>query len=162
MEQFDAGQFRAVLGQFASGVVVAAGCCDGEPAGFTVQSFLSLSLDPPLVALCPAKSSTSWPKIRESGGFCINILAASQQSVSDLFARSGIDKFAGLDWRSGETGSPILSGALAYVDCALVDEHDVGDHTIAIGRVVDLGVLNAHERPLVFFRGAYGLPRSKA
>ena len=76
-----------------------------------------------------------------------------------MFARTGIDKFAGLDWRPGETGSPILGGALAYVDCSLVEEHDVGDHTIAIGRVVDLGVLNARGRPLVFFRGAYGLPR---
>ena len=143
------------MGQFASGVVVATGCLAGEPAGFAAQSFTSLSLDPPLVALCPAKSSTSWPKLRSSGSFCINILAQGQREVSDLFAQSGVDKFAHLDWRGGATGSPVLSGVLAYVDCELVDEHDAGDHTIAVGRVRDLGVLKPDANPLLFFRGSY-------
>ena len=155
MNQIDAGEFRTTLGQFASGVVVATGCLDGEPAGFAAQSFTSLSLEPPLVALCPARSSRSWPKLRDSGSFCINILAEGQNRLSEVFARSGIDKFAGLDWRPGATGSPILSGALAFVDCELVEEHDAGDHTIAVGRVRDLGVLNGGRGPLVFFRGAY-------
>ena len=157
MGQFDALRFRATLGQFASGVVVATGSLDGEPAGFAAQSFTSLSLDPPLVALCPAKSSRSWPKLRVSGSFCINILAESQRSVSDVFARTGTDKFAELDWRPGTTGSPVLTEALAYVDCELVEEHDAGDHTIAVGRVRDLGILDAERGPLVFFRGAYQL-----
>ena len=157
MSQFDAGEFRATLGQFASGVVLATGCLDGEPAGFAAQSFTSLSLDPPLVALCPARSSRSWPKLRDSGSFCINILSESQQALSERFARTGIDKFADLDWRPGLTGSPVLAEALAFVDCELVEEHDAGDHTIAVGRVRDLGVLNAAAGPLVFFRGAYGL-----
>ncbi len=157
MGQFDALQFRTTLGQFASGVVVATGSLDGEPAGFAAQSFTSLSLDPPLVALCPAKSSRSWPKLRVSGSFCINILAESQRSVSDVFARTGTDKFAQLDWRPGTTGSPVLTEALAYVDCELVEEHDAGDHTIAVGRVRDLGILDAEHGPLVFFRGAYQL-----
>ena len=143
------------MGQFASGVVVATGCLAGEPAGFAAQSFASLSLDPPLVALCPAKSSRSWPKLRSSGSFCINILARGQREVSDLFAQSGVDKFAHLDWRAGATGSPVLSGVLAYVDCELVDEHDAGDHTIAVGRVRDLGVLKPDASPLLFFRGGY-------
>ena len=155
MSPFDAQAFRTTLGQFASGVVIATGCLDGEPAGFAAQSFTSLSLDPPLVALCPAKSSRSWPKLRASGSFCINVLARGQQAVSELFARSGIDKFASLDWRPAQTGSPILAGALAFIDCELMDEHDAGDHTIAVGRVRDLGVLDAEGSPLVFFRGAY-------
>ena len=157
MGRFDAQEFRATLGQFASGVVIATGCHEGEPAGFAAQSFTSLSLSPPLVALCPAKSSKSWPKLRDSGSFCINILAEGQQAVSDVFARTGIDKFADLDWRLGATGSPILVEALAYIDCELVGEHDAGDHTIAVGRVRDLAVLNAERGPLVFFRGAYEL-----
>lgn len=157
MSQFDAGEFRTTLGQFASGVVVATGCHQGEPAGFAAQSFTSLSLDPPLVALCPAKSSTSWPKLRASGSFCVNILAASQQAVSDTFAQTGIDKFAELDWRPGVTGSPVLTEALAFIDCDLAEEHDSGDHTIAVGRVRNLGVLDGAQEPLVFFRGAYGL-----
>ena len=157
MGQFDAGEFRATLGQFASGVVVATGWHEGEPVGFAAQSFTSLSLEPPLVALCAAKSSQSWPKLRDSGGFCINILGERQQSVSEVFARTGIDKFANLDWRPATAGAPILAGALAYIDCELVAEHDAGDHTIAVGRVRDLGVLDAEQGPLVYFRGAYGL-----
>ena len=155
MSHFDTLEFRGTLGQFASGVVVATGYLRGDPAGFAAQSFTSLSLDPPLVALCPAKSSTSWPKLRASGNFCINILASDQQSISDLFAQSGADKFANLGWRAGSTGSPVLDGVLAYIDCELVDEHDGGDHTIAVGRVRDLGVLAPDKEPLVFFRGAY-------
>lgn len=157
MSHFDAGDFRTTLGQFASGVVVATGCLDGEPAGFAAQSFTSLSLEPPLVALCPARSSQSWPKLRDSGSFCINILSESQRAICELFARTGIDKFAGLEWRPGITGSPVLAEALAFVDCELLEEHDAGDHSIAVGRVRDLGVLNADAGPLVFFRGAYGL-----
>ena len=155
MEDLDSQLFRSTLGQFCTGVVVALGCLDGEPVGFAAQSFVSLSLDPPLVGLCPAKTSTSWPKIRASGSFCINILAAHQQPVCDAFARSGGDKFAGLSWQPGSTGSPLLEGILAYVDCELEVEHDAGDHTIVVGRVKDLGVLASGE-PLLFYNGAYG------
>ena len=78
MTEFSDSDFRKVLSQFCTGVVVATGCLDGEPAGFAAQSFSSLSLDPPLVLLSPAKSSTSWPKLRDSGSFCINILCSKQ------------------------------------------------------------------------------------
>ena len=156
MTEIDGRRFRTTLGQFCSGVVIATGCLDGVPAGFAAQSFTSLSLDPPLVGLCPAKTSTSWPRLRDSGRFCINILAADQKPVCDLFAKSGIDKFASIDWRAGVTGSPIITGALAYIDCELVAEHDAGDHTIAVGRVLDLDIVNPEGAPLLFFRGAYG------
>jgi 3-hydroxy-9,10-secoandrosta-1,3,5(10)-triene-9,17-dione monooxygenase reductase component len=156
MSEFDGRRFRDTLARFCSGVVIATGCVRGEPAGFAAQSFTSLSLDPPLVALCPARTSASWPRLREAGSFCINVLAASQQSVCEQFARSGIDKFAGLSWRPGVTGSPILEGGLAYIDCNLEAEHEAGDHTIAIGRVLDLGILDPEGAPLLFFRGRYG------
>lgn len=156
MSEIDAREFRMVLSQFCTGVVIATGCVDGEPAGFAAQSFTSLSLDPPLIALCPAKTSTSWPRLRASGSFCINVLGADQQSVCDLFARSGIDKFDGLDWRPGVTGSPVLAGVVAYVDCDLEAEHEAGDHTIAVGRVRDIQILDAESKPLLFFRGRYG------
>ena len=90
MADFDDRAFRAALGQFCTGVVIATGTLDGEPAGFAAQSFSSLSLDPPLVMLCPAKSSTSWPKLRDSGAFCINILGEDQRAVCDLFEQSGL------------------------------------------------------------------------
>ncbi|MEQ8858547.1 MAG: flavin reductase family protein [Pseudomonadales bacterium] len=147
---------RNTLGHFCTGVVIATGCVDGEPAGFAAQSFSSVSLDPPLVLLCPAKTSTSWPKLRESGSFCINILAADQKPVCDVFAQSGIDKFAALRWHAGVTGSPVLEGVLAYVDCDLHAEHDAGDHTVVLGRVRDVKIIEPEGSPLLFFRGAYG------
>lgn len=152
----DPRAFRNTLGQFCTGVVIATGCVDGRPAGFAAQSFSSVSLDPPLVALCPAKTSTSWPQLRDSGSFCINILAANQKPVCDVFAQSGIDKFAALSWGRGVTGSPILDGVLAYVDCDLEAEHDAGDHTVVLGRVRDVRILDPEGSPLLFFRGQYG------
>ena len=156
MTSIDPRQFRTTLGQFCSGVVIATGSLAGVPAGFAAQSFTSLSLDPPLIALCPARTSSSWPKLRDSGSFCINILAANQKPVCDLFAKSGIDKFSSLAWRPGVTGSPILDGVVAYIDCDLEAEHDAGDHTIAVGRVRDMAVLDETAAPLLFFRGTYG------
>ena len=156
MSAFDSAVFRATMSQFCTGVVIATGARQGEPAGFAAQSFVSLSMDPPLVALCPGKQSSSWPRIRDSGAFCINILGADQQDVCATFARSGGDKFAELEWRAGVTGSPILTGVIAYVDCDLEAEHDGGDHTIAIGRVRDLAIVDEQRGPLLFFRGRYG------
>jgi 3-hydroxy-9,10-secoandrosta-1,3,5(10)-triene-9,17-dione monooxygenase reductase component len=151
---FDGRMFRNTLSQFCTGVVVATGVLDGQPAGFAAQSFTSLSLDPPLVAVCPGKSSTSWPKLRRSGSFCINVLSAQQKAVCDQFAKPG--QFADIPWRAGVTGSPILDGVIAYIDCNLEAEHDAGDHVIAVGRVRDLQILDANAEPLLFFRGAYG------
>jgi 3-hydroxy-9,10-secoandrosta-1,3,5(10)-triene-9,17-dione monooxygenase reductase component len=152
----DPRAFRNALGQFCTGVVIATGCVNGRPAGFAAQSFSSVSLDPPLVSLCPARTSTSWPRLRESGSFCINILAAGQKAVCDVFAQSGIDKFAALPWHPGVTGSPVLDGVLAYVDCDLEAEHDAGDHTVVLGRVRDVRILDPEGSPLLFFRGSYG------
>ena len=156
MSDWDARSFRNTMGHFCTGVVIATGSLDGEPAGFAAQSFVSLSIDPPLVGLCPGKSSSSWPKLREAGKFCINVLAADQKAVCDVMAKTGIDKFASLTWRPGQTGSPILDGVIAYIDCELVAEHDAGDHTIAVGRVVDLAVCAPEKPPLLFFQGKYG------
>lgn len=153
---FDGRAFRDTLGHFCTGVVVATGCQNEEPAGLAAQSFSSLSLDPPLVLICPAKTSTSWPKIRASGAYCINILGDDQKRVCDVFAQSGIDKFADLKWRQGSSGSPIIEDILAYVDCELAAEYDAGDHTIAVGRVLEARILDWSRDPLLFFRGGYG------
>lgn len=152
----DDRDFRTTLGQFCTGVVVATGCLDGTPAGFAAQSFSSLSLSPPLVALCPARTSTSWPALRDSGSFCINVLASDQKGVCDVFAQTGIEKFGNVSWRPGVTGSPVLDEVLAYIDCDLHAEHEAGDHTIAVGRVRDIAIVNPQKAPLLFFRGGYG------
>ncbi len=147
----DPAAFRTVLGHFSTGIVVVTG--EG-PVGMTAQSVASLSLEPPLVLFCPAKASTTWPSIRRAGAFCLNILAADQQDLCTVFARSGGDKFLGVRWRSGITGAPILADTLAHVECQLVDVHEGGDHDIAIGRVVALDV-QRDAQPLLFFRGKF-------
>ena len=156
MTDFDDRAFRTAMGNFCTGIVIATGMHEQAPVGFAAQSFVSLSLDPPLIALCPGKTSTSWPKLRESGSFCINMLTAEQKPVCDAFAKSGGDKFSQFEWQRGQTGSPILTGIMGYVDCDLEAEHEAGDHYIAVGRVRDFKLLKDDIDPLLFFRGQYG------
>jgi flavin reductase (DIM6/NTAB) family NADH-FMN oxidoreductase RutF len=151
---------RDVLGHFATGVVVVtARARDETLLGFTCQSFASLSLDPPLVSFAPSRTSSTWPRIREIGAFCVNVLAADHSELSTAFARSGraVDKFAGVAWCPAPSGAPVLEGVIAWVDCTLWAEHDGGDHTIAIGRVSNLGA-DPDRLPLLFYRGAYLVP----
>jgi 3-hydroxy-9,10-secoandrosta-1,3,5(10)-triene-9,17-dione monooxygenase reductase component len=147
---------RDVLGHFASGVTVVTADTAEGPIGFTCQSFSSLSLDPPLVVFAPARSSRTWPRLREIGHFCVNVLAEDQPDVSAAFARSGVDKFAGVRWRPSPQGAPVLEGVVAWIDCRLWAEYDGGDHTLVAARVLDLGA-DPDRRPLLFHRGAYGL-----
>jgi flavin reductase (DIM6/NTAB) family NADH-FMN oxidoreductase RutF/DNA-binding IclR family transcriptional regulator len=156
MSDIDAGHFRRVLGHFPTGVAVVTGIDpDGGPAGMAVGSFSSVSLDPPLVAFMPDKKSTSWPKFRDAGSFCVNILGAEQESVCRTFAMRGGDKFADLSWRPAGSGAPILDGVLAWIDCATEVVYEAGDHDIVIGRVQALDI-GTPALPLVFFQGGYG------
>lgn len=155
----DARRFRDVLGRFASGVTVVTGVSHDEPVGMTCQSFSSVSLDPPLVLFIPAKTSRAWPLIQRSGKFCVNFLAHHQAELSNTMASRGIDKFAEVKWTpSPATGSPLLEGALAHVDCTIHTVHEAGDHYVVIGRVVDLvtdEAAGAPVDPLLFYRGEY-------
>jgi flavin reductase (DIM6/NTAB) family NADH-FMN oxidoreductase RutF len=150
--------FRDVLGQLPTGVVAITSRAVGDdtPIGMTLGSFTSVSLDPPLVAFLTDHSSSTFPRIRETGKFCANILASDQKGVSQAFATKGADRFAGVDWRPApRTGSPIVQGSLAWIDCEIVEIHEAGDHDIVIGRVLELET-GARGFPLVFFQGGYG------
>ena len=152
----DPKHFRRVLGHFPTGVAVITGLdAEGKPGGLAIGSFSSVSLDPPLVAFMPDKNSSTWPKIRDRGHFCVNILGADQETVCRTFAVSGGDKFAELAWRPAGSGAPVLDGVLAWIDCDLEVIHDAGDHFIVIGRVRELDV-SGNTFPLVFFQGGYG------
>jgi 3-hydroxy-9,10-secoandrosta-1,3,5(10)-triene-9,17-dione monooxygenase reductase component len=152
----DSARFRQVLGHFCSGITIITGMDGDEPVGLTCQSFSSVSLDPPLILFCPGKASSSWPRIRDSGAFAVNILSAEQEDVCRLFATKGADKFRGVGWENGATGSPIIRDVLAWMDCRMDAEHDAGDHTIVVGRVVELHVADETDGPLLFYRGGYG------
>ncbi|MEV8518072.1 flavin reductase family protein [Dactylosporangium sp. NPDC051484] len=145
--------FRTVLGHFPTGVtVITAARADGSPAGLTIGSFFSVSLEPPLVGFCVGKSSTTWPLIRVTGAFCANVLAGDQGEVCRQLAQGGEDKFRGVAWDTAPTGSPRIDGVLAWIDCEIDTVHDAGDHEICIGRVRTLAV-ERDSTPYVFFRG---------
>lgn len=149
-----------MLGLFASGVTVVTSVSDGEPVGMTCQSFSSVSLEPPLVMFCPAKTSRAWPLMQRAGFFCVNFLAADQSDVSNAMATKGTDKYDGIDWQPAPTGAPLLDGVLGYVDCTVHSVHEAGDHYVVLGRVKELGFGPASEGaggrlPLLYYRGAY-------
>ncbi len=146
---------RFVLGHFCTGIAVITGHDGDRPTGFTCQSVTSVSLEPPYVSFCPARTSSSWPAIRSTGRLCVNVLADDQRDVCTRFATSDADKFAQTGWTPGHNGAPWLDGALATIEAEVAAEHDAGDHTIVIARVTGL---RAHHdrRPLLFYRGDYG------
>ncbi|MBS1678827.1 MAG: flavin reductase family protein [Actinobacteria bacterium] len=150
----DAAHFRRVFGHLPTGVTVVTAFGVEEPVGMAANSVTSVSLEPPLLLLCPARASTTWPSLRERGRFCVNVLAHDHEGLSRRFAASGIDRFAGVPWHRRQAG-PALDGAVAWIDCEIDAEHAAGDHTVVIARVLDLGVSGAY-RPLVFFGGRYG------
>ena len=151
----EADEMRRVLGHFASGVTIVTGLDDGEPVGFACQSFTSVSLDPPLVLFCPAHTSSTWPRIKASGAFSVNVLAEDQTELCLQFATSGADKFAGLAWHPTAWGAS-LDGVLATVHCDIDQVHAAGDHDVVIGHVRQL-VTHRDVGPLLFFRGQFGL-----
>jgi len=153
--------FRETLGNFPTGVVAITAMVDGEPAGMVVGSFTSVSLDPPLVAYLPMKSSGSYARIRQADRFCVNVLSVEQEELSRVFASRGVDKFAGVDWQLSAQGSPRLAGAVAWIDCAVESTLDGGDHDIVVGRVLALEP-SRKGSPLLFFQGGYGGFRSRS
>jgi 3-hydroxy-9,10-secoandrosta-1,3,5(10)-triene-9,17-dione monooxygenase reductase component len=154
MEHVDIGHFRRVLSSYPTGVVVV--CADSRqgPVGMSCNSFTAVSLSPPLIAVCPADTSTTWPSIREAGRFCVSVLASEAEEICARFARKDTDRFAGIDVRPRSHG-PAISNAVAWIDCELYDEFQAGDHTIALGRVVALERCEK-ATPLVFWASGYG------
>ncbi|KZK90320.1 p-hydroxyphenylacetate 3-hydroxylase, reductase component [Pseudovibrio sp. Ad46] len=154
MTAMDPRTLRNAFGTFLTGVtVVTAHGQDGEPLGFTANSFSSVSLDPPLLLVCLAKSSSNYDALTEASGFAVNILAETQKDVSNTFASRVEDRFATVDWKVGPNGSPVLSDVAAWFDCSMHNVVDAGDHAILIGEVkaFETGVANG----LGYARGAY-------
>ena len=153
----DAFEFRDSVGRYASGITIIGGLVGDDPAGFTCQSFSSVSLAPPLVSFCVMRSSTSWPRIRAAGRFSVNVLAEGQQQISQGFARSGGPKWAGIDWSLSPAGNPLIENSLMWLDCEVFAEHEAGDHHIVIGELKHISGADWHEggAPLLYFRGAY-------
>lgn len=149
---FDPALQRRILGSFATGITVVT-TSGNPPTGLTANSVTSLSLDPPLVLFALDKKAGSWKAFQESKCFAVNILTEAQQPVSNRFATPGPKDFSDLAIRTAETGAPILSDCLGWVDCRLVSVLPGGDHDIFVGEIV-AGELNGGE-PLLYFSGKY-------
>ncbi len=147
--------FRSVLGRLPTGVVVVTGGEPSAPSGLVVGSFMSVSLEPPLVAVCVARTSTSWPAIELAGHFCANVLAEGQEDLARRFARKGGDKFAGIAWSPAPaTGSPLLGDVAAWIDCRIYERYEAGDHWLVLGEVLELSGLR-EGGALVFHSGSF-------
>ena len=147
-------EFRRACGRFATGVTIATVLDpDGAPHGLTVSSFTSVSLDPPLVLICLGHAVTVIDHFRAASSFGINILSADQRDLSDRFARKGQDRFNSLPWEPGETGVPLLPGAIAHIECAAHQRFTSGDHDIFVGRMVATRVAEAD--PILYHAGGY-------
>nr|WP_210341751.1 flavin reductase family protein [Rhizobium setariae] len=150
----DPRTLRDAFGAFMTGVtVVTTHGADGEPVGFTANSFASVSLDPPLLLVCLAKTSRNFDNFTKATRFAINILAEQQKDISNTFARPSDDRFAGLKWQSGPHGSPVFEDVAAWFDCATHNVIDAGDHVILIGHVEAFE--NGNANGLGYARGGY-------
>jgi flavin reductase (DIM6/NTAB) family NADH-FMN oxidoreductase RutF len=145
---------RRVFGTYPTGVVAVAALVDGQPTGIAASSFVPVSLDPPLVSFCVAHTSTTWPALRRSARLGISVLGAHQEPVSRQLAGRGPDRFAGLSWRATPDGAVLLTGAGAWLDCAIDQQVTAGDHDIVVLRVHDLSA-DPGVPPLVFHASAY-------
>jgi 3-hydroxy-9,10-secoandrosta-1,3,5(10)-triene-9,17-dione monooxygenase reductase component len=152
----EASKFRQVLGNYPTGVcAVTATGPDDMPLGMVVGSFSSVSLDPPLIGFFPDKKSSSWPQIERAGRFCINVLASDQLAICKQIATPGADKFADLIFTHSANGSPVLDGAIAWIDCDLHNVAEAGDHYMVLGLVLSLNVCR-DAVPMLFYKGRYG------
>jgi 3-hydroxy-9,10-secoandrosta-1,3,5(10)-triene-9,17-dione monooxygenase reductase component len=148
------GSFRDAFGRYATGVAFVTAAPDGEPAGLIVNSLSSVSLQPPLLSFCASRHSLTWSRMRRARRFGVNVLRWQHERFATRATPAGADRFDGLDWELGCGGVPLLTDALATLECEIVAEHPVGDHWIVVGRVDHLRA-SPISAPLVFFAGAY-------
>jgi flavin-dependent trigonelline monooxygenase, reductase component len=153
-DHLDVSEFRKALGRFVTGVTVVTTLApDGAPRGFTANSFTSVSLRPPLILVCIARSAASHNIYESAASFAVSILSQDQQSISSTFASSRPDKFADIDWSLSANGCPIIGSSAAWLDCIKHDMIEAGDHTILIGRVEQFS--HSARMPLGYYQGRY-------
>lgn len=150
-QEIDPAEYRRVFGALPTGVTAITGLTnEGKPMGFIVGTFMSLSLEPPLVTFCVDKGSSTWPTLRSLGKFTANILSTEQLPVSRALSRKGDDKFQGVDYEIGPNETPRIKGATAWIDCEVLSEVVAGDHYMIVGGIDSM---EATEKEALLFRG---------
>jgi len=147
--------FKASLGCRASGVAIVTSCSEERVHGMTVSDFTSVSLDPPLIVVSASETANTLEVIRAGKCFAVNILAADQEELSNVFADKEREdtRFEGLDWSKAVTGAPIIAGSKVMLDCSVVAMHVAGDHVLCIGQVEHVEIHDVE--PLVYYQGRY-------
>jgi 3-hydroxy-9,10-secoandrosta-1,3,5(10)-triene-9,17-dione monooxygenase reductase component len=153
--EHDDFHYRRVLGHYPTGVVVITAQSEDGPIGMAVNSFTSVSLEPPIISFCPALTSKTWPRLRQAGRLAVSLLSDRQADVSIAFSQRAEHRFLDLMLIAGENGAPLLSEALGWIECTVLTEHSAGDHTIVLASVDRLDVNTSARAPLVFFKGTY-------
>lgn len=151
----DQRQYRDVIGRFATGVTVVTFQSDEATRGMTANAVSSLSLDPTLLIVCVEKKASVHAQLEQADAFAVNILAEEQIDIAKAFARHGVEGMQGVPYTIGVTGAPIIDGVLAWFECDIHERLNGGDHTIFVGRVVELSLERPDADPLLFFGGAY-------
>jgi 3-hydroxy-9,10-secoandrosta-1,3,5(10)-triene-9,17-dione monooxygenase reductase component len=154
-QTIDVAAFRRVLGRFATGVTLVTAADESGPLGLVVNACASVSLEPPLIAICPSRSSFTWSRMRHSGRFGVNVLATESAAYARGAAHPETDRFAGVEHELSASGVPRLRDAIAFLDCEPVSEHVAGDHWVVIARVHEL-LADWDRSPLVFADGRLG------
>jgi len=152
---FDADTFRRTLGRFATGVTLVTAADASGPIGLVVNAFTSVSLEPPLIAICPSRRSFTWTRMRRCQRFGVNVLGAEHADYVRHAAHAEADRFAGVDYELGESGVPRIRSAIAFLDCEPVSEQPAGDHWIVVARV-HAAIADRDREPLVFSDGNLG------
>jgi 3-hydroxy-9,10-secoandrosta-1,3,5(10)-triene-9,17-dione monooxygenase reductase component len=152
---FGTAAFRAALGRFATGVTLVSAADPSGPLGLVVNAFTSVSLEPPLIAICPSRRSFTWSRMRRCGRFGVNVLGAAHADYVRRVADPDADRFVGIDHQLTETGVPRICSAIAFLECEPVSEQLAGDHWIVIARVHQL-VADDRRDPLIFSDGRLG------
>ncbi|MGQ3675636.1 flavin reductase family protein [Xanthobacter sp. TB0139] len=152
--RFDPRELRNAMGRFATGIAIVMAHDEEGLMGVTVNSFSSVSLEPPLISFCMARTLHSLQRLQEVDAYSVNILLEDQLEISNRFARHGIDKFSGTAWEHGPSGAPRLVPTHACFECVPYAHYDGGDHVIFVGRVVHLHA-EGDELPLLYYRGNY-------
>jgi len=157
MTELNSRALRDAFGAFLTGVtIVTSTDKQGKPVGFTANSFSSVSLEPPLLSICLAKTASSYPVFSQTAHFAVNILAEDQKALSNTFARPSKDRFAGVDWQLSQTNNPLLKETAAWFDCIVYQRIDAGDHLLLLGKVK--AFYNSGKTGLGYARGAYFTP----
>ena len=153
MAEFSQRELRDAMGSFATGVTIVTTMTDRGPLGMTVNSFTSVSLDPPLVLWSPARKSARFPAFEAASHFAVHILSQDQRELADIFSKSGIEAFDDIEYTHGIGDVPLLNGCTARFECSHAAGHDGGDHLIVVGEVLRISACD--EPALLFYRGEF-------